>query len=66
MKISFDDVQMFLGNVYSDISGKNEKILPVEECVCQEVDSFFLQSLVQTRYFGTVDAVWVYGCADKT
>jgi hypothetical protein len=31
-----------------------------------EIDAYFLQMLVQTRYFGTVEIVWVYGCADKT
>lgn len=34
--------------------------------IIDDVDSYFMQVLVESRYQTATSVVWVYGCSDKT
>jgi regulator of sirC expression with transglutaminase-like and TPR domain len=65
MLSKISSIESFLSSLLNRI-GVKETNFVCSENTYNDMDSYFLQSLVQTRYFGTVDIVWVYGCADKT
>ena len=49
-----------------NINSIKEKIEATSEKIYDEVNNYFVQLLVQSRYAVTTDVVWVYGCSDKT
>jgi hypothetical protein len=65
MPSKIETIQSYCATCCDELGVQDAK-LAFDGNMYDEIDAYFLQSLVQTRYFGTVEIVWVYGCADKT